>query len=91
MLIVQALNFGLQIITFLGNLVETCDKSVIGRAMSSGRSAAGPRKRGKRQHGPEHAAEFPAPYQDAGGGCAEGKWNRQRTSSTGGRLAFITP
>lgn len=42
------------------------------RAKSSGRSAAGPRRwRGKRQHGPEHATEFPAPYQDAGGGCAD--------------------
>jgi hypothetical protein len=40
--------------------------------MSSGRLAAGPRHwRGKRQHGPAHATEFPVPYQDAGGGCAE--------------------
>jgi hypothetical protein len=42
------------------------------RAMSSGRLAARPRRwRGERQHGPEHATEFPAPYQDAGGGCTE--------------------
>jgi hypothetical protein len=40
--------------------------------MSFGRLAAKPRRRrGKRHHGPEHATEFPAPYQDAGGGCAE--------------------
>ena len=37
--------------------------------MSSGRSAAGPRRRqGKRQHRPGNAVKFPAPYQDAGDG-----------------------